>query len=1011
MTAKYTNSRKITQPSTPSSPSTRSYKARALCAAVSAALLSTTGANLAIAQDQPELEEVIVTGSFIRRSEGFTAASPMTTLTNEDLQAEGTINMGQVVQNMTFNAGSAVTNTIQGTSSNTTSFNLRGLGSSATLQLMDGKRVPTSNVNVLMPSIAIQRVEIVTDGAAALYGTDAVAGVVNMVPVTSYEGLRVEGYYEQDDGPGDFSETQLSALFGTTIGNDIDIVGAIAVRDSDPLRWMDRPDIMRAGLTSSGTSNPGNFQVPLRDANGMLTGSSRFTPDPSCGTDREDPAQLGANPFGFQSLGRCWMEFGDTRDFREQNTIAQYFTNVTWDVNPDLTLKGQFLYSRQTAERRTSSSNPGGRTTDLPVARGELPGNPFRAVNASGNLVFAEPRRDGQGNIVNDGYGRPVPMRGADGNVVLAQNQFTSINNDPTGGVPFYEDVPFSAWRTVGRSDTCPAQNASDPSCARQDHLDNRNWRMAFDADFTVPYLEGWEGTAGYSFSRSWDRNTVSQVWNYAAIAQGLNCDVINEVNACFNPFGVTDPQFATAQAVMDQIGLETRRRFTDDLQTFDIVINGTIPLGGFQLPGGEIGAAFGYQRREEALERIPDVLSIKGDGLLGTQTDPFSRSRHVNSIMGELLLPVLDNFEINLAARNEAFSGGQEDTIMKIGAVYEPVDWLGLRATWGEAFLAPTMNQLSSPRACGLTNFDDPFSTFSGFVNSCQDGNPDLQSEFSESWTVGFDLVPMDNLTLSMTWSETDFTDRIVSTTTQDIMRNDFFNFQQATGFQPSAGQPFPTEQALRAWINDPRSDKRVQRDSNDVSFVTEVTQSDSNASSMLVKALDIEADYSYLTDNWGTFGFNLTATMVDTYEFQLSPQDPVREAVGAQNNDFGAVPAMPEWRANARFRWSLGDHQATATVRYIDEVTFDASDFSFQRFFPHTNYRSVDTIRTWTQLDWFYTYRGLQLFNGETALTVGMRNAFDRQPQKVGMTSGIVGELQDALGRVMYARFSHEF
>lgn len=214
----------------------------------------------------------------------------------------------------------------------------------------------------------------------------------------------------------------------------------------------------------------------------------------------------------------------------------------------------------------------------------------------------------------------------------------------------------------------------------------------------------------------------------------------------------------------MDQVGLEPRRRYTDDLQTFDVVINGTIPLGDFQLPGGEIGAAFGYQRRNESLERIPDMLSIKGEGLLGTQTDPFSRSRHVNAVMGEVLFPLLSNLELNIAARNESFSGGQEDTITKLGLVYEPVNWLGLRATWGEAFLAPIMNQLTSPRACGLTNFDHPFFSFSGFVNSCQDGNPDSISETSESWTVGFDLMPMDDLSLSMTWSETDFTDRIVS-------------------------------------------------------------------------------------------------------------------------------------------------------------------------------------------------------------------------------------------------------
>ena len=992
-------------------PSVLSTLIRQLTTGASLAVFASTVSLPAMAQDEPEVEEVVVTGSFIRRSEGFTAASPVTTISSEDLAAEGTVNMGQVVQNMTFNAGSATTNSIQGTSSNTTAFNLRGLGDSATLLLMDGKRTPTNNVNVLLPNIAVQRMEIVTDGAAALYGTDAVAGVVNMVPYTSYDGIKTELYYEQDDGPGNFNEKQISTLFGTQIAGEIDFVGAFAFREMDPLRWIDRPDLMKAGLTSSGTSNPGNWSVPQRDEMGNLTGASANRPDPSCSTTREDPAQIGANPYGFQALGSCWMDFGDTRDYREQNDIMQVFTNATWDVSSDLTLSGQLMYTRQTADRRTSPSNPGGRTTDLPMVRGELPGNPFRAMNASGDALFAEPRRDDTGNIVTDGYGRPLPMRGADGNVVLAQNQFSNISADPMGGVPFYEDLPITRWRAVGKADTCPVQNAQDGSCARQDELDRRYTRVAFDAQFTVPYLDGWEGQAGYSFSRMLDLNTESQIWNYDAIAQGLNCDVVNDVDACFNPFGVTDPQFATSQAVMDQVGRDPRRRYTDDLETFDLVFNGTIPLGNFELPGGEVGAAFGLQRRNEALERIPDALTIAGEGLLGAQVAPFSRSRSVDAVMAEFLLPMASNWEINIAARNESFSTGQEDSIVKVGTVYEPTDWLGLRATWGEAFLAPTMSQLEAPRDCGLTLLDDLFSSFNAYVNSCQQGNPNLESESSESWTVGIDLVPTNNLTLTLNYSETDFTNRIVSTTTQDLMRKDFENFKIQTGFTPTDANPYPTTDQIRAWIANPASDDRIIRASNDIGFITEVIQSDSNASAMLVKAYDITADYMIPTNDWGEFGLNLSATMVDSYQFQLDPLDPVIEAVGNHNNDYGAVPAMPEWRANLRATWRMGDHFVAATTRYVDEVNYDANNYSFQQYFPHSNWRDVDTIRAWTQMDWFYTYSGLEVGEGQTGITVGMRNAFDREPQKVGMTSGIVGELQDPLGRVMYARLSYDF
>ena len=172
----------------------------------------------ASAQDT-NVEEVVVTGSYIRRSEGIIAASPITTLSADDLVQQGTLNMAQVVQNMTFNNGSGVTNSIQasGASSNSAAFNLRGLGTRATLQLIDGKRVTNPNVQWLLPAIAIQQMDIVTDGAAALYGTDAVAGVVNILPYKSYEGLKIE-HFNEEDSRGDFRDQTTSFLWGKDLG-------------------------------------------------------------------------------------------------------------------------------------------------------------------------------------------------------------------------------------------------------------------------------------------------------------------------------------------------------------------------------------------------------------------------------------------------------------------------------------------------------------------------------------------------------------------------------------------------------------------------------------------------------------------------------------------------------------------------------------------------------------------------------------------------------------------------
>ncbi|MDO8908430.1 MAG: TonB-dependent receptor [Pseudohongiella sp.] len=982
-------------------------KISALSIAICVALGSLSQNALA-QQSTPEVEEVVVTGSYIRRSEGFIAASPVTQITAEDLEAEGTVNMGQVVQNLTFNSGSAITGGIQGSTDQSTTVNLRGLGERATLSLLDGKRVPTENIIAMIPSIAIQRMEIVTDGAAALYGTDAVAGVVNLIPYKSFDGARAEYYHEGDDR-GDFYDRQFSFIGGKKLGTSVEIVGAIQHRDTGELRWDERPEHLLAGLSQNSGGNPGNHRVPVRNATGDLTGALATRPDPSCQRVTEDPSIRGSNAFGVSLLGRCWLDFGDTFNYRNPQNLTNYYGNISYDVNPDLVLSAQITHAAQIRNSRQAQSYPGGRVTELPVVRGELPGNPFRARTSSGQDLFAVPLRDAGGNIVTDAYGQPLPLRGSTGQVVLAPNRFASINGDPLGGVPFNEDVLLEAWVPIGKANTMPVQNNDDTSAANE--TNRYSSRLAFTADFAVPRLQGWEGTAFYTYSRDLNTDRMNQHYSFSAIKQGLSCDVINDADACFNPFGAVDPRFLNSQAVADSIVTQHRQRLLDELQTFDVVLNGTIPLGNFTLPGGEVGAAVGVQRRDESLDYTPALGIVTGDVFIGVQQNPRTDSRFVNAVFAEFLLPVLDNVQISAAIRNENFSTGQEELIQKYGAVYAPADWLSLRASWGEAFIVPTMSQLGAPQSCGLSNVDDPFTNFQGFLSSCLQGNPDLFSETSESLAIGFDLSPFDGLSMSLTWSETDFKDRIVGTTTQDIMRSDYFNFQQATGYS-GAQKQVPID-LLTSWTNDPRSDRRIVRDPANVTRIERLIQSDSNASTMKVQAWDLNLDYALPFDRWGGFDVNLQGTYLETYQFQVSPRDPVREATGNQNSSFGAVPAMPRLRANARLNWRMNDHSASITVRHISALTFDANQFAFQVGFPFSNFRSTTEIRAWTQADMFYTYRGLEVpgMTGDLSLTAGMRNMFDREAQKTGMIAGVVTELQDPLGRVIYGRVSYSF
>ncbi len=943
--------------------------------------------------DTQTVEEVLVTGSYIRRSEGFTAASQVTQFSAEDLEAEGTINMGEVVQNLTFvnGAESAITNSVQGTSSNVTSVNLRGLGASSTLTLMDGKRVPTENVLVMLPNIAIQRLDIVADGASALYGSEAVAGVVNFVPFKNYEGLKLEAYTE-GDSRGDFRDSQLSLLWGGTISDDIDVVFAASHRDNTELAWHERPLLLQSGLTFSGTANPGNFNVPLRDENGALIGASERRPDPNCG-ERTDPGVAPASPFGFELFGRCWFEVASQRDFREPSEISTYYGSFTWRSSEDLTLSAQFNYGRQYETGSSSTSNPGGRVSELPMIRGELPGNPFRATDANGNPLFAV-----------DANGDTLPDRDSSGAVIL-----TADPTNPGSGIPFNEDVTFNAWRPLGNANTL--SSGHNPDGSQADENDDRNWRVALQADFTVPFVEGWRGSIFYTAMEFQDTDRSTQSLSFSAIEQGLNCDVLNDRDACFNPFAVVDPADATSVHVMDAIATRFREENTTELQTWDAIFTGIVP--GISLPGGEVGAAVGYQRRHDTFSNIPAANIIAGDQFIGDQLLPFAAERHVDSFFLELALPVLDNLEVEAAIRNEDFSTGQESTDPKIGVVWSPVDWLNLRSTWGEAFVAPTIRQLNDPQICGLSNADDPFSSFSGFVTTCNQGNPDLVPESSETLTFGFDLMPIDGLRVSLTYNETDFANRIVGTNTVQLLRTDYFNFQQATGFagDPNDETNNPSIEQLTSWVSNPLSDQRIVRDPQDITRITTVFASDSNAASVLVEAFDLQADYSFDIGNLGNFRINLQGTFVDRFQFQESVDRPIEQAVGRQNSETAIAPALPEWKANLRLGWNRGNHAASVVVRYVDEVIFDANEFSFQQFAPFSEWQSTDVIRSWVDADAFYTYRGIEWLGGESAITIGARNITDRWAQRTGMTTGVVGELQDPLGRVVYARVNYEF
>ena len=995
------------------------HKRNLLCAAVSLSLLPLASPTLA---QEDTVEEVVVLGSYIRRSEGFTQASSVTQLTAEDLEAEGTLNLGEVVQNLAFvnGPGSAITNTIQGTDSRSTQFDLRGLGTRSTLTLMDGKRLVNQNVNALLPTIAIQRLDIVTDGAAALYGNEAVAGVVNFVPYTSYDGLKVETYAEGDER-GDYDEHHIQVLWGGEIG-DLDVVLAGQFRQNTRLEWAERPKLSQAGLTMSSNA-PGNWRVPQRDANGdyrvepnddgVLAPVYSNTIDPNCGT-REAfvPGEI-TTPFGARFGNTCLFEYGDNRDYREPTESGSFFANATYDISDDLTLKGQFFSARLYEWAGTSTSNPGGTTRigQLPAIRGEIPGNPFPALDAGGNQLYG---------VDANGDGIPDRNPGVD----LNQDGWDDylVSGITPNGVALQEDIYARRLRPINKT----MANDWTPSVQLESHtqdMDNiatstdRINRWFVQADFNVPFLEGWSGQASYTSNYREVDFRSNQNYDISAMIQGLNCDVANDRDSCYSPFFVLDANDATRAHVLNDIAARDREQVRDELDVIDIVLTGEIPLGRFELPGGPIGAAVGYQFRDDSFTNTPALVEIAGDAWIGS-TEPediTTGNRDVDAYFAELAIPVLSNLEIEAAVRREEFSTGQESTDPKYGITYAPTDWLTLRATQGEAFIAPTLEQLFNPVTCGLGTVTDRFGPFNAFTTQCQGGNALLGNESSESQQFGFDLE-FGNWDLSVTYNNTDFQNRIIATSAQTIMEIDFLAFQAWSGFSGSGVgmENQPSIDQLTAWVNSGLQDPRITRSPDDLLDIIQINTGSSNAETVEVTAYDIEANYRFTLNNWGDFRLGLQATFIEEFLYQEDPTQPIVDGAGLYNDGTNAAPNLPEWKANLRIGWTRGNHSINTITRYYSAMPYDGPAFSIIGALDNTFYPTRvigGDVLAWTQMDAGYTYRGVEMFGGAFAFSVGARNLFDRKAQRSPEFAGVIGQLQDPMGRTLYARVSYDF
>jgi outer membrane receptor protein involved in Fe transport len=979
-------------------------KAKIVTGGLLACLVTTSG--LVTAQEEI-IEEIVVTGSFIKRDK-YDMASPVETIDPETILSAGQTTIGGLVRNLPYTQNvDTVANVLGaqdgGQDSNGARFNLRGLGNSSTLTLMDGRRaVDPDSIASILPELAIGNIDIVLDGGAATYGTDAVAGVVNFVPLQQYDGFKIRGFYTQD-AEGDTSEPKVSLLWGKS-WEKFDLVTALDYSErKDPLRRSDRPKYLRADNDSSVFGNPGTFApyVPGNPSN--IFGSLR---DPACGTfngSNTDDGLQGSFPSGFPGLTagfirNCTFEYGEFQDYKRPNDYLVFYTSANYNVNDNVALKAIVNWAERTSTLISSpSTGEGGSNTLLRIdgtaGPNPHPNNPFGATNVEPLTSFWRPFAGTPGatapNPSHDSYGAYAPL------FTYTTYQINLGSEFDIGDTGWYGEV----WAVTGNKNS---------------HAEGANLNL----DRLQQSLRGEGGVNGNQWFNPFGSSSSLAV-NYGDCevgTVGVGGGVDASGNICSR----------NAQDLVDWMWVPADEDFLqEDYWSLEGFVSGDI----FELPAGPVSMAVGAQIRYRDYLDVPiaqqsTIASVEFPtaGPNGTPAgqdyntapangvgeDTYGESE-VRAVFSEFIIPLLDTLEMNVAVRYEDFTDfGLSTTVPKVSFRWEAIEDLVFRLSWGEGFLAPTIREatvVSNP-GCGELFAGTDSLTGSGLAGalSCFNGNPNLEPESSTIFNYGVTWRATDDLELSLDYQTIEYNDRIVTLGAQDIVNSDYGNFLAAGFVNTDPAQ-------VTAWINGPDSDPRIIRDAG--GSVVQVTTGADNVNDMEIEVVDFRVLYSMDLGDWGYVSTRLTSTFYPSYEYQDATTGRFIDGSGKQNGQTNVAPPLPKYKNVLSLGWLLENHSVAFSINNSGSVDFDASTGPAVGTGPDP-VTAADTpkqINAYTTVDFRYAYKFEDLWGGSLDLGIGSNNATNNLPQALPVLGGLETRLQDPIGRTYYIEGTYSF
>ena len=901
----------------------KTFKATAISTGIAIAL-GTAPPVLAQDNGDERIEEITVTGSHIRRS-GFEGRVPIQVLDAESIASMGVNQPVEVLKDLSVNSGSQFyneTNSVAGSAM----FNIRNLGLGSTLTLLNGRRAGVAAVADAtgndfvdinqFPIAMIERIEVLTDGASALYGSQAVSGVANIITRKGFEGFEISG-------GGSFSEIEtydFNIAAGSQFADDKGGFNIYATyynqdfQDRSDFDWMHtrligddvNGDASQSRFVSS-TGSPGTYRRATIGPNGEATdvAGAVNVPDADClaaGGIKRSPTDT-----------FCRYNFVDQVSVISAEERVQVFTEFDYNFSDQLTYFAEASFSHNTIRR-----SDGGGTFNTGQATGGgftiLSSHPF-------NFFIANPATPGGLIWIDPASWDPAIHTASDLRAIAR---------------PFGIDV-----------------NHNEKTSKIRRQLDY------------VRFINGLE----YEFDNGWYVNGSLSYAGGTRVSDGAHnyrSDIFQQMvkDGEWNPFGtrISDPNLISPKdgisiAGNDQIKTaKFDQRSVDTTRTrevvLDIVASGEI----FELGGNTVSAAVGGQFRDVTIESVPDSLGGAGESSEESISNFISGSQDVTAFFGEVIVPIGDLVEVQLAVRQEDYGGGIGSTTdPKVSFEFRPLDWLGFRGSWGTSFQAPTVRQTAEATSSAFVN--DPASpTGPGgslvcFDNGIQNnisvsvvGSPGLKPQSADNYNFGVVFQTEGGFRASLDYWNFDYTDLIApGNSAQAIVNNDCLD----------DGIP-----------NDPA----VIRDAG--GQLRQVNSEFVNIGQVETDGFDLNADYTLDVGN-STLIFDLSATQVLNFDVDKQNGSPVFDGAGSRNfsNNFST---MPELRGHVGATWLMGDHSASITARYIDSYGNDQSSPAFPA-----------EVEAWTTLDVQYSILlpGL-IGDGDTRLTVGVNNLTDEDP-----------------------------